>query len=216
MKSIYSISLVFLLSFCLLACKDQEAKDNSSSLKKITILDSNNIIAGPEAPVNPYAQVDLSPMDMSYFPTDYPKLKMSNPDIAPPLARVVYSRPHLQGRKLFTSVLKYGEPWRLGANEATELQLFKEANIMGEKVKPGRYILYCIPEPDKWTIILNSNIDSWGLIPDSTKDIAHFTIPSQTNNSRLEFFSMVFEKTTTGAELLMAWDNVEAKLPISF
>jgi hypothetical protein len=32
----------------------------------------------------------------------------------------------------------------------------------------------------------------------------------------VEHFSMKFEKTGTGAELVMAWENREARLPIQF
>src|SRR5438128_1425806 len=63
---------------------------------------------------NPYVVVDVSPMDMSYFPVDYPKLKMAKQISQPPVMRLIYSRPHLQGRELFHDVLKYGEYWRLG------------------------------------------------------------------------------------------------------
>lgn len=214
MKLVYSIFLVSLFSFCIMSCKSKEEKTNPA-INRIQIRDSNTII-NPESSLNPYAGVDLSPMDMSYYPTDYPKIKMSNPSIQPPIARVVYSRPHLQGRKLFTSVLKYDEPWRLGANEATELQFYKDVKIFDDKIKAGRYVLYCIPHQDKWTIVLNSNIDSWGLLTDSTKDIGRFTVPAKKTNNRIEFFTIVFEKTSLGADLLMAWDNVEARLPISF
>lgn len=213
MKLLNKILLLLSFTLFLLSCNSKEK--STPEIKQATAKDTTTI-ANPESTMNLYAAVDLSPMDISYFPADYPKIKMSDPSAAPPFARVIYSRPHLQGRKLFPAVLKYGDHWRLGANEATELQLFKQATILGEKVKAGRYILYCIPEPDKWTIILNSNIDSWGLIQDSTKDVAHFTIPAAKNTNRLEFFSMVFEKVPGGAELLMAWDDIEAKLPISF
>lgn len=169
-----------------------------------------------EAPYNPYMSVDVSPMDMCYFPVDYPKLKMAKAVTGQPLARVIYSRPHLGGRSLFNGVLKYGEPWRLGANEATELELFKSATIAGQKIPAGRYVLYCIPEKDKWTIALNSNIDSWGLHPDASGDIARFEIPSSTNGNRLEYFTMLFEKKGEQADLLMSWDNVEARLSFQF
>lgn len=166
--------------------------------------------------INPYAIVDISPMDITYFPVDYPLLKMEKRIDAPPLARVVYSRPHLQGRKLFQTLLKYGEPWRLGANESTELQLFASTEIQGKQITPGRYVLYCIPQVDKWTIILNTNIDSWGLHPDSTKDIARFVIPVTQTPNHLEYYTMVFEKKQGGTDLLMAWDNFEARLPFVF
>lgn len=171
----------------------------------------------PDPGINPYADVDASPMDMCYFPVDFPKLKISpNNPISQPMARVIYSRPHLQGRHIFHEVLKYGEPWRMGANEATELQLFSNAQIQGKSIKAGRYTLYCIPQPKEWTIVLNSNTDSWGLQQEQSKDIARFTVPVTEKNQSLEFFTMVFEKADNGAQLLMAWDNVEVRLPISF
>jgi len=165
---------------------------------------------------NPYRSVDISPMDMSYYPDDYPIQKMVKKTSVLPVARVIYSRPHLQGRSLFQNLLKYGEPWRLGANESTELDLYTETMVQDKKIKAGRYVLYCIPQEGDWTIIINSNIDSWGLHPDSTKDIARFTIPLKKTTNHLEYFTMVFEKSGTGANLLMAWDNLEARLPFVF
>ena len=124
--------------------------------------------ANTDAAVNPYAGVDVSPMDMSYYPVDYPKTKMGNA-AALPLARVIYSRPHLQGRHIFQEVLNYDQPWRLGANEATELQLYADASIQDKKIKAGRYTLYAIPGTSNWTIILNNNIDAWGFTAGSLK-----------------------------------------------
>lgn len=198
--------------FSLFACGH---KDRPSGQTDTTKNDSTTFVRS-QPTVNPYAAIDVSPMDMSYYPADYPKLKMSKAVNTIPLARVIYSRPHLQRRRLFYDVLKYGEPWRLGANEATELQLYKDASIQGKNVKAGRYVLYCIPQPNTWTIVLNSNIDSWGLIPDSTKDIFRFPVPSNQINQHLEDFTMIFEKTDGGAELIMAWDNIAARLPINF
>jgi hypothetical protein len=141
---------------------------------------------------------------------------MTNAANEPLVARVIYSRPHLQGRELFHGVLTYNHAWRLGANEATELDLFKDVIIQGRKVNEGRYILYCIPRPDKWTIVLNKNVDTWGLKPDSTKDAYRFDIPIAQTENRIEFFTMIFQKATGGANLLMAWDNVEARLLFNF
>jgi hypothetical protein len=202
-----------IIAVFIFSCKSGKNKTFEPADNKKT--DTASVIK-TDNPVNPYAPVDISPMDMSYFPEDYPKLKMAKQVTQLPLARVIYSRPHLQGRHIFHEVLKYGEPWRMGANEATELDLYSDATIQGKKITAGRYILYCIPQESTWTIILNSNIDSWGLEPDAAKDIYRFNVPVKTNSFSLEFFTMVFEKSATGADLLMAWDNVEARLPISF
>lgn len=205
---------ITLIVFCI-SCNSKKQEKRTQPGTKTELPDSAGLVM-PNRAVNSYAPVDRSPMDMSYFPVDYPLLRMAGTAKGLPNARVIYSRPHLQGRNLFTSVLKYGEPWRLGANEATELQLFSTTTIQGRKVNAGRYTIYCLPEPDSWTIILNSNIDTWGLHPDSTKDIARFTIPVIPSKNFFEFFTMVFEKTASGADLVMAWERTEARLPFAF
>jgi hypothetical protein len=200
------------LLFFLFSCKE---KKEQPPVKNTPLKDTPQNIK-TDSFSNPYVIVDVSPMDMSYYPVDYPKLKMAKQVTLPPVMRLVYSRPHLQGRELFHDVLKYGEYWRLGANEATEIEFFRDVTIQSKKIKAGRYILYCILGEGTWKIVLNSNLDSWGLQQDSTKDIQHFEIPVTHGNPSLEYLTMVFAKTTTGAELIIAWDDVVAKLPIDF
>jgi hypothetical protein len=210
-----SIAGILIFACLLTACSDSGNGNTGTS----TNGDSNTkrpLPATPQSPGNTYTNVDASPMDMIYYPIDYPKLKMGDSISTPPDARIIYSRPHLQGRHLFTQILKYGEHWRLGANESTELELFRNIQIMDKKINAGRYILYCIPQPDKWTVILNSNIDTWGLQQDTTKDVARFEIPSIKKDTRLEYFTMSFEKTKAGTDLVMAWDDTEARLPMKF
>jgi Protein of unknown function (DUF2911) len=197
----------------LFSCKEKQVEP--SLVKPLPERDST-VNESADTTVDNFTAVDLSPMDMSYYPTDYPKLKMADHKIAPPVARVIYSRPHLQGRQLFHDVLKYGEHWRLGANESTEIDFFRDVTIQGKKVKAGRYVMYCILGPGTWNIALNSNIDSWGLQQDTTKDVNRFEIPVTHGNPSLEYYTMVFSKTANGADLIMAWDDVMAKLPIEF
>lgn len=207
-------SLLLLIALTVFACKE-EKKETAPTDGQPVQVDTLPMLP-PDISGNAYATVDISPMDMSYFPVDYPKIKMANGSVAPPVARVVYSRPHLQKRRLFSGILKYDEPWRLGANESTEIEFYKNVTIEGKKIKAGRYILYCIPHKDSWTIVLNNNIDTWGLKQDSTKDVDRFKVPASANNPILEYFTMVFEKTDTGANLIIGWDDVVVKLPVSF
>ena len=167
-------------------------------------------------PSNPYAVIDISPMDMSYFPVDYSKRKMAHEISTPPVMRVIYSRPHKQGRVIFGELLKYGERWRLGANEASEIEFFENVTIQNKKINASRYIIYCIPYPDKWTMILNNDVYTWGLKIDSTKDLMKFDIPIKKTSTNFEYFTMVFQPIANGAELVMAWDDTEARLPINF
>jgi hypothetical protein len=106
--------------------------------------------------------------------------------------------------------------WRLGANEATEIEFYQNVKIDAKKVSKGRYTLYAIPNADNWTIILNKELDVWGAFKyDAQKDVLRTTVPVQKLNEPVEALAMTFEKTDTGCNLVMAWDNIMASLPIS-
>ncbi len=165
---------------------------------------------------NAISPLDRSPMDMSYYPVNYPILKIQNKVTEPLAARVIYSRPQLNGRKVFGGLQEYGKVWRLGANEATEIEFFKDVKINNKKIKKGRYTLYAIPFPDKWTFIVNKETDIWGSFQyDSSKDILRINLPVTTNETT-EDMTIAFEKTSTGTNLNMYWDDVKVSLPILF
>lgn len=160
--------------------------------------------------------VDKSPMDMSYYPANYPVLKIQDKLTEPLLARVIFSRPQKNGRKIFGDLLEYGKVWRLGANEATEIEFFQNVKINDIKVKKGRYTVYCIPYADKWTIIINKETDTWGSFKyDSKKDVLKVDLPVQKQTEIVDSFVMAFEKATTGISLVIAWDDVKVNLPIA-
>jgi hypothetical protein len=161
--------------------------------------------------------IDKSPMDISYYPSNYPILKIQDKVTEPVLARVIYSRPQKNGRTIFGELIEFGSVWRLGANEATELELFKEARIGTTKVKKGRYTLYAIPQQDKWTIIINRDTDTWGAFKyDPKKDIARIDVKVETQTELIESFTLFFEKSGSNVNLNIYWDNYRAILPFVF
>lgn len=164
-----------------------------------------------------FPALDKSPMDMSYYPNGYPVLKIQDKVTEPLVARVIYSRPQKNGRVIFGDLVEYGKVWRLGANEATEIEFYKHVKIDGKKIKKGRYTLYCIPYADKWTLILNKDTDTWGSFKyDENKDLIRVDLPVQKQTESLDAFAMVFEKSPIGANLVIAWDLAKVSLPISF
>ena len=161
-------------------------------------------------------EVDKSPMDVSYYPNNYPVLKIQNKATEPLAARVLYSRPQKQGRKIFGELVEYGKVWRLGANEATEIEFYKDVKIGGKKVPKGRYTLYAIVSENVWTMILNKDTDTWGAFKyDSKKDMLRTDLAVQKTDEVVESMSMYFEKSTTGISLIVAWEQVKVILPIT-
>lgn len=161
--------------------------------------------------------LDKSPMDMSYYPVNYPVLKIQDKITEPLVARVIYSRPQKSGRVIFGGLVKYGEVWRLGANEATEIEFFKHVRIGGKRITRGRYTLYAVVNENSWTIIVNKETNTWGSFKyDPKKDLVRVELPVQKTDPGAESFSMQFEKATAGCNLLIAWDNIRVSIPVTF
>lgn len=171
------------------------------------------LILGMHGMAQKLPPLDKSPMDMSYYPERYPVLKFQNKVTEPLVMRVIYSRPQQNGRKVFGDLQKFGDVWRLGANEATEIQFFKDVWINNMKIKKGRYTLYCIPYEDKWTLIVNKDTDVWGLKYDSSLDVVRMDLPVEKNAST-EALTIVFTKSDPGANMLIYWGDVKTTLPI--
>lgn len=172
---------------------------------------NQSIIAQSSLPV-----VDKSPMDMSYYPSNYPVLKIQDKTVEAPVARVIYSRPRKEGRPIFGSLVEYGKLWRLGANEATEIEFYKPVKIGGKQVPKGRYTLYAIVYEKYWTIILNKDTDTWGSFKyNQSKDLLRVEVPVQTLAEPIESLAMTFEKSNGGFNLVIAWDNVKVAMPVT-
>ena len=78
--------------------------------------------------------------------------------------RVVYGRPYKRGRnnifgtKESGAVVPYGERWRTGANEATEVTVTTDVLISGKKLRAGTYSVFTTPGADMWTFHFNSKL----------------------------------------------------------
>ena len=163
-----------------------------------------------------FSPMDKSPMDVAYYPANYPVLKIQDRATEPLLARVIYSRPQKSGRVVFGELVEFGKVWRLGANEATEIEVFKDVKVGGKKLKKGRYTLYALVNPDKWSVIFNTDTDTWGAFKyDVKKDVLRVDVPVQKNTESLEALSLTFEKVNgTTFNLVVGWDDVVVRLPM--
>jgi hypothetical protein len=159
--------------------------------------------------------LDKSPMDMAYMPNNYPVLKIQGKATEPLIARVIYSRPQKSGRTIFGELIEYGKVWRLGANEATEIEFYRDVKIGNKRIAKGKYTLYALVNPTEWTIIFNKETDIWGAFKyDSVKDVLRFQSPVQKVSTIVEDFTVMFEKLATGHHMVFAWDDVRVATPI--
>ncbi|WP_406843800.1 DUF2911 domain-containing protein [Flavobacterium soyae] len=161
-----------------------------------------------------FAPLDASPVDISYFPNKAVKFKKS--DNPTPVIKVIYARPSVKGRTIFGDLIKYGEVWRVGANENTEIKFYKPVTIGGKTIPAGTYSLFAIPEKDKWTIIINKEIDLWGAYAyDESKDVVRVSVPVKPVSELIEALSIAFTTQGSVANLVIGWDKTTVELPIT-
>jgi len=124
---------------------------------------------------------------------------------------VDYSSPRKKGRNVFPEVVKYGEVWRTGANEATTFVTTGDVMVGGTRVPAGSYTLFTVPGKDKWTLIISKKTGEWGTAyPGETEDLARVEMKAGTASAPVENFTISFEKAGNGCNLKLAWDTTTA------
>lgn len=132
--------------------------------------------------------------------------------------KITYSRPQKNGREIFGKLVPYGQVWRTGANEATEITVTKNVQINGSLLKAGTYTIFSIPNKEKWTIVINTEVGLWGSYNYNSKlDEMRFDVPVQTvTGESYEQFTIKFDQRNELADLLIMWDHVKLLIPFKF
>lgn len=93
---------------------------------------------------------------------------------------VNYHRPLVNGRKIWGSVVPYGQVWRAGANENTTIAFSDPVTVEGKLLPKGTYGLHMIPNDKEWTVIFSKNSTSWGSFTyDDKEDALRVTVKPQ-------------------------------------
>ncbi|MCF6296486.1 MAG: DUF2911 domain-containing protein [Flavobacteriaceae bacterium] len=152
-----------------------------------------------------FNNIDKTPTDITYLRQN---------KIQEPLVKVVYGRPKKDGEEVFGEQVPYGKIWRTGANEATEVKFYEDVRFGNKVVKAGTYILHTIPGEKEWTIILNSNVDTWGTsFYDETKDVVRIKVSAK-KAKELEIFSIAFKHKLKNTYMVLAWDTTRVNIPL--
>lgn len=128
-----------------------------------------------------------------------------------------YSRPKIKDpktgavRKIYGGLVPYGQVWRTGANEATELITEADLTIGGVAVPKGKYTLFTIPDEKGWKLVINKQTGQWGTDYDAKQDLARVDMKTELIEIPIEQFTISFmEKGTNGATLRMDWEKTRA------
>jgi len=128
---------------------------------------------------------------------------------------VAYSSPGVKERPIWGALVPYGKVWRSGANEATSIELSTDVTVEGKPLAAGKYALFTIPGPERWTVIFNRT-QQWGAFDYKEADDALRVEATPRPAPPRERLAYLFEDTTdNGTTLVLAWEKVEVPVRIA-
>jgi len=126
-----------------------------------------------------------------------------------------YSSPRLRGRKMIGDHEPYGKVWRTGANEATTFVTTADVMVGDKAVPAGNYTIFTVPNPDKWVLIINKKTGEWGIpYKYESDELARIDMKVSTLPSKVENFTIAYDKTGTGCTMHLDWDTTRASVDI--
>lgn len=118
-----------------------------------------------------------------------------------------YGTPSKRGRKIWGSLVRYGERWRTGANRATHFSTSADLQIGNLTVPAGEYTLFTIPEENECVLIVNKQTGQNGRTYDKSKDLGRVTMQARRLDTSVEVFTIEIYENDGDVYLSMAWDD---------
>jgi hypothetical protein len=129
---------------------------------------------------------------------------------------VNYSSPRMRGRKIFGDLVPFGEVWRVGADDATTFVPNVDVTLGGKTIPAGRYTMFALPTPNKWTLIVSKQIGEWGIpYPGAQFDFARMEMKVSKLSAPLENFTISFDASGTSCTMKFDWETTRASIDIS-
>jgi tetratricopeptide (TPR) repeat protein len=129
---------------------------------------------------------------------------------------VKYSRPLVNGRKIWDGLVPYGKVWRVGANTNTTISFSDPVTIDGKPLDRGTYGLHMIPNADEWIVIFSKNSTSWGSFTyNQAEDALRINVrpnASETHNALTFDFD---ELQPASAVVKMSWEKISVPITVT-
>jgi hypothetical protein len=126
---------------------------------------------------------------------------------------VNYSSPRMRGRKIFGDLVRYGEVWRAGADDATSFTTTVDLIAASKNIPAGRYTLFTLPTPAKWTLIVSKQIGEWGIpYPGAQYDLTRAEMKVSKLLSPVETFTISFDQAGGSCTMKLDWETTRASI----
>lgn len=137
-------------------------------------------------------------------------------EVANTAIEITYDRPVARGRDLFGGIVPFGEIWNPGANDATAISFSRDVSVNGNPLPAGRYSLWAIPDPNRWTIVFNRQADVYHTPYPGEGDDALRLMASPRRGAHMETLAFYFAAVEKkDAELRLHWGETYVPLRIT-
>jgi hypothetical protein len=131
--------------------------------------------------------------------------------------KITYGQVEKTGKWVFGYQIPYRRLWRTGADEATELTLSDTVRLGENKIPPGTYSLFTIPDTAEWTLVINREVGMSGLFTYKPQnDLFRVKLPRQSVPKEFKKLVFKFEPSEKGADLFLIWDYSAIRIPFIF
>ena len=127
---------------------------------------------------------------------------------------ITYGRPLKKNREIFPATIPYGQVWRMGADEATTLEIGGDMMIGPLHVVAGKYTLYAVPGAKEWTLVISKQTGQWGTVYSKDQDYGRTAMKLTKASSPVEQLTITIEGKADDKMLKVAWDNAVATVPV--
>ncbi len=130
-----------------------------------------------------------------------------------------YGAPSARGREIMGGLFVYGQPERIGANEATAIHLTAPASVGGVSLEAGSYSIYAIANTDEWEFFINSDWQRWG-VPISAEvrasEVGRFTATPTAIEEIVEMLTYRWEPNAenTMGDIVLEWEHTQVRFPV--
>jgi hypothetical protein len=136
---------------------------------------------------------------------------------------ITYGRPYTkdpksgEARKIWGGLVPYGQPWRMGSDEATTLITQKPLQMGATTIPAGVYTLYMMPsETGASQLVFSTGLGGWGIPVDTAHDLARVDLEKSALEKPADQFTMGITKNPAGGGVLkLSWESTQFSVPFT-
>lgn len=120
-------------------------------------------------------------------------------------------------RKIWGTLIPWGQPYRLGSDEATLLLTQKDLVIGDATIPAGAYTLYMVPaESGPSKLVFSKKLGGWGVPVDTTQDLVRVDLKKEPLEPQVDQLGIAVQPNPAGGGTIkIMWETTQFSVPFT-